>query len=88
MTGRTTTEVRVSLADRLVGKVASTRSGPKTFFDRLPAEQQAEMLEVREKFHRGEYGASATAVAEALCGELGLELPGIPTVRIWLTKRD
>ena len=82
------TEVRVSLADRIVGKVAASRSGPKAFFDRMPPDRQAELLEVRERFQRGEYGASATAVAEALCGELGLELPSIPTVRIWLTKRD
>jgi len=88
MTGRKATEVRVSLADRLVCKVAATRSGPKTFFDRLTAEQQAELLEVREKFRSGEYGASATAVSTALCSEPGYELPGIPTVRIWLTSRD
>jgi len=80
-----------SLADRLADRVASLRPGPKSFFDRLAPEAQAEMIEVRRRWQSGELPTSASALADLLIEEAaasGYDLCGPQGLRVWLARRD
>lgn len=81
----------MSLADRVAGRIAAIRPGPKNFFDRLSPEAQAELLEVRRRFHAGEIQSSASALADVLIEEAaasGYELCGPQGMRVWLSRKD
>jgi hypothetical protein len=81
----------MSLADRLADRVASIKHGPRSFFDRLQPEAQAELLEVRRRWQAGELPASASALADLLIEEAeaaGYELCGPQGLRAWLSRRD
>jgi len=81
----------MSLVDRVAGRVAASRSGPRSFFERLPPAVQAELLEVRRRWQAGELPASASSLAKALHEEAaaeGYELCGPQGLRIWLARRD
>jgi hypothetical protein len=80
-----------SLADRLAERVAAIKPGPKSFFDRLAPETQAELLEVRRRWQSGELPASAIALADLLIEEAaasGYDLCGPQGLRVWLARRD
>ena len=86
-----TSEVCVSFADRVAERVASIKPGPRNFFDRLPPEAQAELVEVRRRFHAGEIQSSASALADVLIEEAaasGYELCGPQGLRVWLSRKD
>lgn len=81
----------MSLVERVSGRVAAIRPGPRNFFDRLPPEAQAEFLEVRRRFQAGELATSACALADVLIEEAtsaGLEVCGPQGLRVWLARRD
>jgi hypothetical protein len=83
--------VQASLADRVADRVASIRHGPRSFFDRLGPEAQAELLEVRRRWQAGELPASASALADLLIEEAtasGYEVCGNQGMRAWLARRD
>jgi len=81
----------MSFADRVADRVSRLAPGPRSFFDRLPDTAQAELLEVRRRFHAGEIVASASALADVLIEEAkasGYELCGPQGLRVWLARRD
>ncbi len=80
-----------SLADRLADRVSALKHGPRSFFDRLSPEAQAELLEVRRRWQCGELPASASALADLLIEEAaasGYDLCGPQGLRVWLARRD
>ena len=82
---------RHSLAERVAQRVAAMPSRPRNFFDKLPPEAQAELLEVRRRFHAGELQASASALADLLIEEAaanGWDVCGPQGMRVWLSRRD
>jgi len=82
---------RQSLVDRVAERIAATPSRPRNFFDKLPPEAQAELLEVRRRFQAGELQASASSLAELLIEEAatsGWEVCGPQGMRVWLSRRD
>jgi hypothetical protein len=81
---------KASLADLVAERVSKKIPGPRNFFDRLSAEDQAELLEVRRRFHAGELG-SAKSLAEILveaARERGVATCGPVWMRAWLARRD
>lgn len=81
----------MDLADRVAARVVQRKPGTTSFFARLPAEAQAELLEVRRRLQAGEIHSSASAVAAVLIEEAkacGWELCGTQGLRVWLARRD
>lgn len=77
------------LAD-VQARIVVRRVGYASWFDKLPAESQAECLAVREAFRRGEIGTKAH-VARALIAaakERGWQISAEKQVSQWLTKTD
>jgi hypothetical protein len=83
--------VQVSLADRVAAKVAQRKPVTTSFFSRLPADAQEELLEVRRRWQAGEIPGSAAGLADVLIEEAaasGWQLCGRQGMRLWLAKKN
>jgi hypothetical protein len=81
-------KARPSLLDDVLAKAANGKPGFKTWFDRLPADAQAELSAVREAFNPNTHQtrAYALAIMEA-AKERNWETGGVQAVIAWLRKR-
>jgi len=79
---------RTSLLDDVMAKAANGKPGFKTWFDRLPADAQAELSAVREAFNPNTHQtrAYALAILEA-AKERNWETGGVQAVIAWLKKQ-
>jgi hypothetical protein len=69
---------------------ACVRRKPPNFLERLPAEQRAEIEEIKRAWLAGEIHASALSLAVSLvgnCRERGIPICGVQGVRAWLGLR-
>lgn len=82
---------KATFADRVAARVVQSRPRMQGFFYRLPADVQAEILDLRRRFREGEFAAGATALARSIvdeCRQDGIPICGIQGVRVWLAKPD
>ena len=81
-------KARPSLLDDVLAKAANGKPGFKTWFERLPADAQAELDAVREAFNPNTHQtrAYALAIMEA-AKERNWETGGVQAVIAWLRKR-
>jgi hypothetical protein len=79
---------KTSLLDDVLAKAANGKPGFKTWFERLPADAQAELDAVREAFNPNTHQtrAYALAIMEA-AKERNWETGGVQAVIAWLRKR-
>lgn len=79
-----------TLLDDVATKLNHTRAGYASWFEKLPAEAQAECRAVRDAFRRGEIGPR-TVIARALIAaakERGWQIAQEKQVSVWLSKKD
>jgi hypothetical protein len=80
----------VALADAVRERVRGIKPGPKPWLDRLPADVQEQLLDVRRRFQAGEYGsASAREVGQLVtdaAAERGWSVAGWKEVSLWLRR--
>lgn len=76
------------LLDDVLSRARVSKPGTKTWFDRLPAETQAELDAVKQAFNPvvHQKRSYAKAIMEA-AAERGWEVAGIQGVIAWLNKR-
>ncbi len=81
-------KARTSLLDDVLAKAANGKPGFRTWFDRLPADAQAELSAVREAFNPNTHQtrAYALAILEA-AKERNWETGGVQAVIAWLKKQ-
>ena len=81
-------KARTSLLDDVLAKASNGKPGFKTWFDRLPADAQAELSAVREAFNPNTHQtrAYALAIMEA-AKERNWETGGVQAVIAWLKKQ-
>ena len=81
-------KARPSLLDDVLAKAANGKPGFKTWFERLPADAQAELDAVREAFNPNTHQtrAYALAILEA-AKERNWETGGVQAVIAWLKKQ-
>ncbi len=81
-------KARPSLLDDVLAKASNGKPGFKTWFDRLPADAQAELSAVREAFNPNTHQtrAYALAIMEA-AKERNWETGGVQAVIAWLKKQ-
>ena len=77
-----------SLLDDVLARSSNNRPGFRTWFERLPADAQAELDAVREAFNPNTHQtrAYALAILEA-AKERGWETGGVQAVIAWLKKQ-
>ena len=80
-------EPKKSLLDDVLSRAVRNKPGFKTWFDRLPAEAQAELLIVKAAFNPKEHqkNAYATSIIES-CRERGWQTAGRQGVIDWLDR--
>jgi hypothetical protein len=79
-----------SFLSDVVAKAVSVRTGYLSWFEKLPADAQAECLAVRDAFRRGEIGTKAV-VARAMIAAArsrGWSISAEKQVCQWLAKAD
>lgn len=81
-------KARPSLLDDVLARAANGKPGFRTWFERLPADAQAELSAVREAFNPNTHQtrAYALAILEA-AKERGWETGGVQAVIAWLKKQ-
>jgi hypothetical protein len=81
-------KAKTSLLDDVLARAQAVKPGFKTWFDRLPAEQQAELASVKASFDssRHQKRAFALAIMEA-ARERGWKTGGVQAVLAWLNKK-
>lgn len=81
-------KAKASLLDDVLARAQSAKPGFKTWFDRMPADQQAELAAVKASFDptRHQKRAFALAIMEA-ARERGWETGGVQAVLAWLNKK-
>lgn len=78
---------RKSLLDDVLTRTKRSRPGFRTWFDRLPPEAQAELLEVKKAFNFGEHQKNAFAISIIeSCRERGWPTAGRQGVIDWLER--
>ncbi len=79
---------KTSLLDDVLARASNNRPGFRTWFERLPADAQAELDAVRQSFNHNTHQAKgfALAIMEA-AQERGWETGGVQAVIAWLQKR-
>jgi len=80
-----------ALSERVVARAHNLRPKPQGFFHRLPADVQAELLELRRRLRAGEFPGGATFLARGIveeCRQDGIAICGIQGVRMWLARPD
>lgn len=83
--------VSVAFAERVAARAQEMRPKPQGFFCRLPAEIQADLLELRRRLRVGEFPGGVTALARSIveeCQRDGIPICGPQGVRTWLAKPD
>ena len=79
---------KTSLLDEVLEHVAKSQPGPSSWFDRLPTDAQAELLEVRAGFDPAKHQKRAFFRAIQAAGEKrGWHIPGEKQVTQWLSAR-
>jgi len=77
-----------SLLDEVLEHVSKLQPGPVSWFDRLPPEAQAELLDVRAGFDLAKHQKRAFYRAIKAAGEKrGWHIPGEKQVTQWLGAR-
>lgn len=77
-----------ALLDAVLGKVRNSRAGPRSWFNRLPADAQAELEAVRKGFNPALHQKRAFALALiAAAQERGWEIAKEKQVIEWLDAR-
>ena len=81
-------KARPSLLDDVLAKASNGRPGFRTWFERLPADAQAELSAVREAFNPNTHQtrAYALAIMEA-AKERNWETGGVQAVIAWLKQQ-
>jgi ABC-type transporter Mla subunit MlaD len=81
-------KARTSLLDDVLAKASNNRPGFRTWFERLPADAQAELSAVREAYNPNTHQtrAYALAILEA-AKERNWETGGVQAVIAWLKKQ-
>ena len=81
-------KAKTSLLDDVLARASNNRPGFRTWFERLPADAQAELDAVREAYNPNTHQtrAYALAIMEA-AKERGWETGGVQAVIAWLRKR-
>ena len=81
-------KAKPSLLDDVLARAANGKPGFKTWFERLPADAQAELSAVREAYNQNTHQtrAYALAIMEA-AKERNWETGGVQAVIAWLRKR-
>jgi hypothetical protein len=81
-------KARPSLLDDVLARAANGKPGFKTWYERLPADAQAELSAVREAYNQNTHQtrAYALAIMEA-AKERNWETGGVQAVIAWLRKR-
>ncbi len=81
-------KAKTSLLDDVLARASNGKPGFKTWFDRLPADAQAELSAVRESYNPNTHQtrAFALAIMEA-AKERGWATGGVQAVIAWLRKR-
>ena len=81
-------KARPSLLDDVLARSSNSRPGFRTWFERLPADAQAELDAVRESYNPNTHQARgfALAIMEAAT-DRGWETGGVQAVIAWLRKR-
>ena len=81
-------KARPSLLDDVLARATNGKPGFRTWFERLPADAQAELDAVREAFNPNTHQtrAYALAILEA-AKERGWETGGVQAVIAWLKKQ-
>ena len=75
-----------SLLDEVLEHVSQSQPGPSSWFDRLPSDAQAELLEVRAGFDPARHQKRAFYRAIKAAGEKrGWHIPGEKQVTLWLS---
>jgi len=75
-----------NLLDEVLKHVENSQPGPSSWFDRLPAEAQAELLDVRAGFDPARHQKRAFYKAIKAAGEKrGWQIPGEKQVTLWLS---
>jgi hypothetical protein len=79
---------KTSLLDDVLSRASNNRPGFRTWFERLPADAQAELDAVRQSFNHNTHQtrAYALAIMEA-AQERGWATGGVQAVIAWLRKR-
>ena len=79
---------KTNLLDDVLSRASNGKPGFKTWFDRLPADAQAELSAVRESFDPRVHQTRAfsLAIMEA-AQERGWAIGGVQAVIAWLRKR-
>lgn len=80
---------KTSLADDVLARV-EVKKTCLSWFDRLPADVQAETLDLRKRLSEGAIAIPPTALARAMVEaytERGYVMPRIRQVREWLTGK-
>jgi hypothetical protein len=78
-----------SLTEEVETSVAQAANTSRTWFDRLPAEQQRELLLVKEDFLGGRFAGTVGVVSSAIiaaCRARGIRTAGKQGVMAWLKK--
>lgn len=77
-----------SLLAEVLEHVTNSQTGPSSWFDRLPPEAQAELLDVRASFDPAKHQKRAFYKAIKAAGEKrGWHIPGEKQVTQWLSGR-
>lgn len=79
------------LRDRVIAEARAQKDGRyKKWVDKLPRQQQEEVLALKAEFLSEDMGLSARSLAKAIVSDLesqGIECCGLETMRTWLTER-
>ena len=76
------------MTDDILRRVEQRSAGPTTWFQRLPADQQAELESLRQRWITGEVAIQKRPLSRAIiatCRERGIAVAGIQGVEDWLT---
>ncbi len=77
-----------SMLAEVLNRVANSSAGPASWFDRLPPEAQAELLEVRAGFDPARHQKRAFYRAIKACADSrGWDIAGEKQVTTWLSQR-
>lgn len=79
-----------TLASDIAAKIVEKRPGFPTWFDRLPADLQSGLRDVRRRWEAGEIESRKKPLAVAIAAEVaerGFPEPGVQAVLSWLSKK-
>jgi hypothetical protein len=80
-------KAKTGLTDEILSGIVAAQKGPMGWFHKLPANLQAELLDVRERFRAGKIAGNKTSVAKSIHAALkarGLITAAYTEVLRWL----